>query len=115
MSGANLHSRSRKKKDGFEIPLVEVSSIDVKLLRKKCCAQEISRAVLGSGNNLWLACVSIYVQKPSQSMFQRWRAPEVATRPHRVLATGNKMLQPHIVKSTVALNATRSDVNDVGG
>ena len=117
MSRANLHLRSRKKKDGFEIPLVEVSSIDVKLLRKKCCAREISRAVLGSGNNPpFLASLHVDICTEAVAI----DVPEMVSARSCCKAPPSTCHWKQDVAATrcqinSCIDAARSNVNDVGG
>jgi hypothetical protein len=50
MGSVDLQPRSRKKKDGFEIPLVEVGGVDIKFLSKKATVGEV-RVILGPCND----------------------------------------------------------------
>jgi hypothetical protein len=55
------------------------------------------------------------VPKPLQSMCHRWKAPEIAARPHQQLMTGNGTSQPQKGISSVLMKVARSDVIAVGG
>ena len=48
-------------------------------------------------------------------MCHRWWAPDVAARPHRMLAIGYEVVWLHIGKSMVDVNTKRSDAKVVGG